>query len=184
MRLRSYACYFGFEADKKAGTRFSVQSHACWGGVQYQYGPKRDCVIIDKFTYASTAKYQRLLISLINEITPCSIITRKSKKYIKFKLLGTYDKSLVLLNFIRNLWHEPLPGYSKDFFEVLRTSKKYKDPLARLMWANKKAVEMNARKIIYSPGHSNVHPPERLKIKRSYMLKRMKSNCYSFVGGY
>jgi hypothetical protein len=138
-------------------------------------------VFIDKFNHPKTAKYQSLLISLINTITPCSIVTRDGKKYIKFKLMKTYDQSLVLLNFIRNLWHEPLSGYSVDFFKMLKGAK-YKDPLARLMWANKEAVKMNKRQPIYALGHSNVHPFDRLKIKRASMLKRYCGSCSSFVG--
>lgn len=178
--MRTYACKFGFEKGKS----ISLIRHACWGGVQNHWGIEHEYVYIDSFTVAKTSKYQRLLITLINKITPCSIVTRKTKKYIKFKLMQTYDQSLVLLNFIRNLWHEPLPGYSKDFFEVLRKSKKYKDPLARLTWANKEAVRLNKQQIIYAPGHSNVHPVDKLKIRRASTLKRYKGSCYSFVGSY
>jgi hypothetical protein len=159
-------------------------------------------IYISQFDCPETAKYQDLLIGLINEITPCSFETVNGVKYIKYRLmdagaaegifLGQYNKNLILLNFIRNLWHEPpsggglKAGYLARFFTALaKSDEKYKDPLQRLTWANKEACEFNKTPYKYSPGHSNVHESHTLKIKTTAQLMAFKCNSTGefLIGG-
>ncbi len=86
------------------------------------------------------------------------------------KLLSTYDQNLILLNFIRNLWHSPTETcfpttdnrYATYFFEALEKST-YIDPLKRLTNANKKACEKYGYK--RNVGHSNVAIGSSLVLK-------------------
>ena len=158
-----FGCWFGYDVN---GT-VCIQNRACWGGVQSGY--QKD-VYISNYDREETAKHQQFLIALINEITPCEIVNRNGNNYIKFRLLQNYNQSLVLLNFIRNLWHDPVAGYQKNFFKFLKSVKHYKDPLSKMTWANKKAVAASKRKILYGLGHSNVHPADRLLVKKTEEL--------------
>lgn len=135
---------------------------------------KEKTIYIDNFTELETIEYQDLIVSIINEITECQFHQRLFKRYIKFRLLETYDQSLVLLNFIRNLWYEPKIGYSKIFFEKLKIAE-HKDPLQRLTWANKEACH----ETIYPPGHSNYFPRSMLAIKTKEDLFNFKDNRIS-----
>lgn len=167
-----------------------VKEAACWAIFKYScnFNPsyKTDdkffhnkVVYIANFDEEETRKYQTLLISTINKITPCRIVKKPNKqKFIRLRLLKSYDQSLIVLNFIRNLWHEPTEGYTSAFFEALSKAKQ-KDRLERLTWANKEAC---AKNLLYSPGHSNAHKKELLKVKNSKQLLKYKGNCtYTFL---
>ncbi len=90
-------------------------NQACWAGIGsfYKYfglihkTNEENTIYINNFRLKETKKYIPLLIKYINKITPCSLETINNVEYIKFQLLGTYDQSLILLNFIRNLWYSP-----------------------------------------------------------------------------
>ncbi len=133
---------------------------------------RRKFIYVSKFYDKETVKYQELLISTINEITPCRFIAIKNKKYIKIKPLGTYDQTLIVLNFIRNLWHDPIKGYAERFFKNLELAK-HEDALERLTWANKEACTG----MVYGPGHSNVHRKERLRVKKTQELYQYQGDC-------
>jgi hypothetical protein len=157
-----YACYY-FSFQNKVFSRNG--NTACWAGIQRYYNgslnrPKY--IYIEQYNLDETNKYIELLIGLINEIIPCKIITREKKEYIKYQLLGYYNNDLILLNFIRNLWHNPLYSYNIDytkiFFETLESSK-LKDALEKLTEANIKA----SKGITMRPGHSNVNPDMKIK---------------------
>lgn len=140
---------------------------SCWGGVMgsmwfwqkekstkprsgTDYPFKNQLIWIDKWKEPETVDYAPELVSIINEITPCEI----QGDLIQFLLLDTYRKSYLLLNFIRNLWYEPMPKYTAVFFKSLGPSKKkYSDPLARLTWANIEGCRVP--KPTYSPHHCN-----------------------------
>lgn len=182
--MRDYGCYVYREVDGK----LSGGRYACWGAVSSFFdrvlnasSPKKghETIHISHFDCDETQSYQSMLIGLINEITPCEIYEKESslieklvstvkkveKRYIKYKLLNTYDQNLILLNFIRNLWHPPegFVGYTVKFFKALEESKNhYQDPLQRLTWANREASPAS---LVYPPGHSNVHGKDKLKIK-------------------
>lgn len=78
------------------------------------------------------------------------------KRLIKFPLYNEYNKNVLLLNFVRNLWHEPIPNYTKIFFDNLDG---HKDPMKRLTYANMIACRSWQPKSPYMElvGHSNVY---------------------------
>lgn len=146
---------------------------ACWASTRNL--PAGTFIYIENFQTEKTKSEIDRLVNVINEITPCKVVVIKKKEYIEFKLLETYDQSLILLNFIRNLWHTPggnvynsakrktelqFPDYTETFFSTFKKSR-YKDPLKRLTKANVEACPEKAQSV----GHSNVHAKERLKIK-------------------
>src|SRR5690348_7299945 len=106
--MRGYECYFYYydKQDKFVAT----QNHACWAGVQSVSMKlfKDDTIYIDRFENELTKKYVPLLVRIISKVTPCSIVTINGTKYIKMKVFQNYDKSLILLSFIRNLWYSPV----------------------------------------------------------------------------
>lgn len=162
--MRTFSCYFRYYyGDVLRNNELTV----CWAGANTPNLFGKD-IYIRKYTEKKTDKYQDLLIDIINEITPCKKKTLgellSKEEYIQFRMLSCFNKSLVLLSFIRNLWHEPIAGYTDKFFKALEKSgEKYKDPLERLTWANKEACTDGS---MYSPGHSNVHPKEKLLIRK------------------
>lgn len=213
--MRNYGAYFA--------VRLNDELHhypdwvACWSALSRDlYWPRggdvrkhllSEDIYIWKFEEEETKKYQDLLVSIINEITPCNFVEldikfnqtyskniwgvagiddsynvkmlelinqNHPKRFIKFRLLDTYDKSLILLNFIRNLWNEPVTGYSVHFFKFLAKCKE-KDPLAKLTWANKEACAKTPS--TYSYGHSNAHKADTLVIKsKKDLLEWQQSN--------
>lgn len=186
--LRGYECYVSMYFDKVLK---QSESTACWSMMsflgywngQWDYYNKplseREKVFhgkkiyIDQYKCPETEQYIPLLTATINEITPCQVVTIKNHEYIEYQSLATYNQNLILLNFIRNLWHEPSrhQGYSVRFFEALKTATQA-DPLERLTWANKEACITTT----YSPGHSNVHTKSALKIKNSEQLRKYKGD--------
>lgn len=165
--MRSYQCHFhAVYNGKKQKSAF----YACWGGIAAtcfftgknsyvaDYPFKNQDIWIEQWKQPETEKFAPLLVSIINQITPCEI----EGEFIKIRLLDTYKRSLLLLNFVRNLWNEPLPTYAAAFFKALQETEEI-DPLAKLTYANK--VACGEWKSIYPPGHSNVCPPASLKIR-------------------
>lgn len=164
--MRDYKCYI----YRKSGNKLELNDNdACWAGVQDYKGGD---IYIGEFTDKKTIRHVKELISILNEITPTSLVKENKKRYIKFKLLDNYQKNLVVLNFIRNLWYEPygVIDYTKKFFEYLKESKdKYEDPLQRLTWANKKAsVGFFSNSIHFD--HCNITASNKLKIKTKEQL--------------
>lgn len=152
---------------------------ACWAGIRsylHNKGPKY--IYITQYDEKETKEYQKLLVSLINKITPCVFLKRQNVIYIKYQLLENhYNRNLVLLNFIRNLWDNPLfpynENYTKKFFESVKKSKK-KDPLEILTEANMIACE--GTKILHAD-HSNA--AKNTKIKTSEDLLNKESDIQS-----
>lgn len=169
--MRGFQCtvYFG----TSAGDLIPASHGACWGMLQ---GETRERIIyIGSFDEPETQKYQPLLLGLVNKITLCKLYEHKiNKRLIQFQMLSTYDQSLVLLNFIRNLWHQPIPHYTSNFFIALEKSEEYySDPLERMTWANIRAVQAGV--MLYgNVGHSNVH--KNLKVKSTKQLLDYKGN--------
>lgn len=179
--MRGFQCEYFIKDEKnelskvyttKQGGKHNIHN-ACWASTRSL--PAGTLLYIEGFQDEKTQSEIDRLVQTINEITPCKVVTIKNKEYIEFQMLQTYDQSLVLLNFIRNLWHIPggsiynittrkneiqFPNYTETFFSVLKKSR-YKDPLKRLTKANLEACPEKAQSV----GHSNVHAKERLKIK-------------------
>lgn len=175
-------------------------NQACWAGIGsfYKYfglihkTNEENTIYINNFRLKETKKYIPLLIKYINKITPCSLETINNVEYIKFQLLGTYDQSLILLNFIRNLWYSPDVTYDyyngkkefgtdkkfyfNYFFENLKKSK-YREAFKRLTYANKRASELI--KCYSSLGHSNLGNGEKLKVKTIPELLEYKGDNIS-----
>lgn len=174
--MRGYQCHFWAKVD---GQLRASDFTDCWGGVmgsswffhkkvQDEYKKtgvypsgfsgtdhpfKNQDIWIDKWKEPETEAFAPELVSVINDITPCQIT---EDGLIQIRLLETYRQSLLLLNFIRNLWHEPCDGYTGAFFKSLVEDKgKYPDPLARLTWANKCACKASKFKNACGVGHSN-----------------------------
>lgn len=187
LKLENSNIYSCFYYAKKADGSFEMNDNtACWAGVVAWTGRKPKEIYIDRYEREETVEYVPILVKELNKITPCSVVEEGNKKYIKFQLLPTYNQSLVLLNFIRNLWHNPKDYNWKNkdmntvyfhvFFETLKKSR-YKDGLKRLTTANKKACE--ASKAI-SAGHSNMHPANLLKVKDSESLLSYKGQSTDY----
>lgn len=159
----------------------------CWAGIKNYYPIKdKKAIYIKEFKEKETKDYVSTIVDIIKQITPCELVTVEGTEYIKFELLKTYDQSLVLLNFIRNLWHdayksvytdktktkEVTPEYYKVFFETLQKCKQ-RDPLARLTYANKVACKESG---CHMQDHNNCNKPEKLKTKRVPQLLAYKGN--------
>ena len=133
-------------------------------------------VYIDNFQHPDTEAHQERLLSLINQITPCGKVEVCGKSLIRYRLLERYSQNLVLLNFVRNLWHDPLKGYVKKFFAHLEDCPPG-DPLEQLTWANREACG----NVNYSPGHSNAHPKKALKVKKAGQLLEWDGSATGFL---
>lgn len=181
--MDSYRCYV---YDMIQGELVNNGNQACYAGIAKKYLEFSNITEEEKYIYIKffkkneTNKYILLLIKLINEITPCEIIEIEKTEYIKFCLLKTYDQSLILLNFIRNLWYSPSDYYSSSdkkpyfisFFEYLQKEKD-EDPLVKLTSANKKAcTDYNYKGQL---GHSNCMKGSMLKIKTVTNLKKFRN---------
>lgn len=196
--MRGYQCHYyikdkdgkltkddidGLYWDYKTPAKVSIGS-ACWSSLRRI--PQASFIYIENYETEETKDSIDLLLRLINEITPCNIVTINKKNYIEYKLLKTYDQNIVLLNFIRNLWNKPGVAnekgegaeYAKDytdiFFKTLAKTR-LKDPLKRLTQANKEA-SINYKIEGFGPGHSNVHNYKDLKIKDTQSLLEFKGN--------
>lgn len=179
--MRNYDCYF---AAKIKNRWEKIERYACWAGIN-AYGSSLT-LKIDEWKDKSTKKYAKLLTSVINEITPCKI----SRGYIHYTLIENgirynyYDRNLILLNFIRYLWHNY--GDSVVFFKALEESKE-EDPFRRLSEANLKNnifyKEEEARRgnlwIYPNPGHSNIDTRQKSLISLETFLN-YTGNCTGF----
>lgn len=186
--MRGYECYVScfigdkfVQASSRACWGMLSNPHIYWGVIKPPTSLFNKDIYIGMFSEPETSKYQNFLISIINEITPCEITGVEGKEYIKFRMLNAYDRSLIPLNFIRNLWHEPVSGYATRFFDTLDVSAdRYTDPVSRLTWANKEACT-NAN---YPYGHSNVHPKASLRVRtKKELMSKSISSTLNFLTG-
>jgi len=157
--MRDYRCKFAMLGNEP-------KMQACWGGLQTTVFYAKDSkIIIDDYRVTETSKYVNLLVKIINKIQPCELITQGDKTYICYTRIGLYNNDLILLNFIRNLWNEPISGYSVAFFEELsKLETKKLSAMEKLLTANRIACEK--AKSTYSYGHSNCHKFAELVIKK------------------
>lgn len=186
--MRSFDCLYYIKHYKKL---HQITNKACWAGVKHfdkNIKPTslwgrvvndesinlklKKSIYIDSYIDPLTEMYIEPLLNIINQITLCKLEEIDKKVYIKYNLLEKYDQNLILLNFIRNLWHTPVgksfTPYTTKFFEnIVNNPLNYTDPISLLTWANKDAVEEVTNKVQYlgSPGHSNVHDHNRLIVK-------------------
>lgn len=132
---------------------------------------KDDYIYIEKYKQPEISWTEiRKLCKIINEITPC--ILDYKKRWIKYKLLPqSYNHNLILLNFIRNCWHESSGGLARIFFDNLDSD--LEDPLAKLTYANKIVSEkFNSA---FSPGHSNINPGAKVKNLTEFLNTEINS---------
>ena len=189
--MNSFNCHMSHKL--KDGSLNKNISTACWAVLRRYYDredkfdikdidkQEEDIIYISNFRRTQTEKDIPLLIQLINEISPCELVTINNIEYIKFQLLKTYDQSLILLNFIRNLWFDPsrefrssYAPYYIEFFKELNNINE-KDPLARLTLANKNAC--TTLNFPYGAGHSNIGKPHELVVKTTQSLLNYKGSC-------
>lgn len=188
--MRFYNCYVGLKINNQIQNNGNT---ACFAGIQtmffYTFNEKtteEKTIYIYNFRHKETEQYISLLIKEINKITPCELVIINNKEYIKFEVFNTYDQTLVVLNFIRNLWYSPTEYnfkapklYSVYFFEELAASK-YRDAMKKLTTANKTACKMIQFKSF--PGHSNCGKTENFKIKTIKELKEYQgTNTRGFL---
>lgn len=198
--MRNYSCFTYHKSDKGYIRNSNV---ACWLGIKSY--DKGTTIYLSDFDEPETERYQDLLIKIIDQITPCRIIKREEKifhteitydyernrrathmvlqpnpkidRLIKFKLLGSYAQSLVLLNFIRNLWYSRPHTYSANFFKALVTIVET-DPLRRLCRANQRACSTD--KHLYGGDHCNVYAGLQIKSAKE-LLKYQGTSVREFL---
>lgn len=162
-------------------------NEACFAGIRDYINHEIKEFYIADFDREETIQFVPSLISIINEITPCQLVEINQTRYIKITLLKTYDQTLALCNFIRNLWYSPEPEYPKynekisfnqtysfEFFKALKRNKS-REPFKKLTEANK--IACTKIKFRNNPGHCNVNKGESLKIKTKTDLLNYKG-CY------
>ncbi len=165
--MRDFGCYMYYMVDKVLTSTGGTACFASITRVLKKFNEATDGVLyIKDFEEKETKEYIDLIIEVTNEITPCKLITIDEINYIQIQMLDTYDQSLIVLNFIRNLWNEPIPEYSVKFFKALKATDISDDSLVRLTTANKVALKGNKG----SHGHSNTAPEESIKIKTKQQL--------------
>lgn len=177
--MRGYECIF---YHKQGDKLIQYNNNACWAGLRVL---NNQSIYIDFFRDKITEKYVDLLIGIINKITSCKIIkevevtypvvenrtryhqwqrdeqfTTEKREVIEFKCLGTYDRNLIVLNFIRYLWNKPEDFDTELFFASLEKSK-HREPLRKLLYCNKVACS----RVKYGGNHSNAYNKKVLKIK-------------------
>ncbi len=156
--MRNFYCHFGPEGGK-------ITQHVCWNPLNWSKDiyPKGAVIHIDKYQDEVTEKYVKLLVGIINEIQPCSLVEAGKKTYISYKIIGIYNNDLILLNFIRNLWHEHKAGYAAGFFtELKKLAKSDLSPMEKLTAANVAGVASCA--MSGNGHHSPCH--ERVKVQK------------------
>lgn len=152
--MRDYQCTYSTENGP-------LHKWACWSQIRYD---AKKTIYIENFTDPKTKAYINTLVKIINKIQPCALTDKNGVSCISYKLIGLYNNDLILLNFIRNLWNEHYPGYSKAFFERLEEVKNIRKltPFEKLCEANVYAVK-TCGKTGYGD-HSNCH--ENVKVKK------------------
>lgn len=191
--MRGYNCYYYYKSKLEDGN-FKLIQHfntACWGGLHSFFPPIGEhgfvnTIYISHFDEENTKQYQNLLINTINKITPCKIVLTNypifrnenklsldSNRFIKYKLLSTYDKNLFLLNFVRTLWYTRFSSYAPAFFKSLKkTTKEYRDPVVQLTAANVEAIKTIKQidtGFFYDGDHSNIYRKSKIKTTRQLL---------------
>lgn len=195
--MRDFGCSIQTKPKKKKNDLQKHPTTVCFAGVRDIIAKKKNNFIyIDDFDCKETRKYQPLLLGLIHKVTFCKIKEVSNRQYIKYRLITDFSlpapehvyylKNLILLNFIRNLWHEPFKNYATQFFTKLEELKDIADPIQRLTTANKFACEKYSTIYhnglsgqIYGQGHSNVYAAKHLKIKTLKEFKKFKSQYWT-----
>jgi len=159
-------------------------SSACWSDIKnYIY---KDYIYIDHKSIIKT-KYLKRLVNLINNITECKLVNINNKNLIKYKIFNQnlsqnccYKTNLVLLNFIRTLWHKPSGFNNKKFYKSIMKNLKRQESLYFLMECLKNSViKLNNRNSMYGD-HSNIYPNIIPKHKNKLINKKWLS-CKKFM---
>lgn len=159
MKMRSYGCTYYAKIN---GEFILNTNQACWAGIdKIMYWKINNYKLLPKVIYIADFQdyikedYINKMIYIINKITPCRIINYKNKKYIAYRFIKDatwYNNNLVVLNWIRGLWHHQRG--LKDVEEFYQDIMKYddnEDPLYFLMSCNKKHYDGKS----YGLDHSN-----------------------------
>lgn len=90
-------------------------------------------------------KYRKQLIYILNKITPCKEIIYNGINYLAVRLIhhDWYDNNLVILNWVRGLWHEQSTLDVNKFYTMIMKYKDEDDPLYFLMNCNKECYNLN-----------------------------------------
>lgn len=168
--MTSFNVHLHYYIKDKLEKYYSI---ACFAGCKLHTTKE---IFLSRFRHKETEKYIPKLISIINEITPCKLVEIENVEYISFKMFNNYDRSLILLSFIRNLWWKQ-PGFDyKVFFDYI-SNNEYKDPMELLTEANKEACS----DLMFND-HSNCHNKRDLKVKTVKQLKKaFKENEASLI---
>jgi hypothetical protein len=140
-------------------------NNICWADI-FDYRSQTDGnIYIYRFREPNTEKHIPKLLSIINEITPCELVTIDGMEYIQYKLLPFYNQNLLILNFIRYLWYIPeevddAEVIQSTFFNKLY-SDIYTDPISILTYSNKEAC----KNVFCSMSHSNLTEQQFIEIQ-------------------
>lgn len=200
----TYGCTYYFYNNNKF---CSNTNKACWAGIKYRtafYNFKNiDSIYIDFNTrYKELNPYIKRIVSLINNITPCSIVRNKEKKAInccnysqnlncKYLIKYTFIKkdninefyaiNLTLLNFIRMLWYDPQYLDIDKYKEiVLKRVTPGKDSLWFLMNCIKECVIEGNNRVNYG-NHSCVYKNIIPKSKKWLLEKCKCTRCENIM---
>lgn len=159
----------------------------CWRWVpsKPQFEGQRILVRIYKYRYW---KYFKVMVDLLNKLTPVEVEMRKRTPYVYITLLPYYDQNVLLLRYLKYLWHDPVETYfyneslfddvythNTAFFENL---KDYDDAMVSLtnasVAANKAVEEKLCGKTIFNYikegiGHSNYFPNAVVKTTKEFL---------------
>lgn len=192
--MRGYECYI-YHLDKN-NKLVKNQNNSCWAGLKekfYYFKPANvepisshnknveidlkpgfeRIIFINKYKDNSgkvTEKDQKRIVYLINKITPCSIVLINGKNYIKYALLKNHYSNLLLLNFIRTLWH--YPNCTKKFnidqyyIDINKRIPNKMDVLSFML----KCVKDNISEIVnYEGDHNFIYNDIKIKTKQQLL---------------
>lgn len=147
-KTKNYNCHYYYEDNNKL---IKVGNKACWYGFKgLKHEKDLNLYILPQ---VKLEENDFRILELINKITPCKLVTYKGKSYIKYKSIceNDYRKNLVLLDFIRFIWHDQSRyiNYEK-FFNHINKKIKGKDSLKLLL----EGIKVSSDIQMFDPGHS------------------------------
>jgi hypothetical protein len=143
-----------------------IKKYICFGFLR-DYSEDTLILNLKSFNQILKEEYIIKLCEIINRITPCiynNLDNTISYTFINSEHKDRYNRNILLLNFIRNLWYTPIfVDYdSIRFFEELNYNDD--DPMIILTRANLISCE----KTKISPTHCNVHKDCKIKTLKDF----------------
>jgi hypothetical protein len=181
--MRNYSCYY-YRYDRKNKKLISNKNTACWSYLDHfseNYWAKEfntvfkrnpDIIYVSNYIEKDLdEKYRKQLIYILNKITPCREIVYNGVNYLAVRLIhhDWYDNNLVILNWIRGLWHEQATLDVNKFYTMIMEYKDEDDPLYFLMNCNKKCYNLSK---YGNFNHSNVGEGIIPKNKEQLFLRK------------